>query len=100
MKLVYVLPIFLIVGVLLMIRKREGFGVFGGRSALNGITLNSRDFYTLGDLQQQYPTNYWKHSCYAPECNCSSCQKKRYLSEFDKEEQKYHAKRFSPQVFQ
>ena len=100
MKLVYMLPIILIVGVLLLGRNREGYGVFGHRSVLNGIKLNSRDFYSFKDLQQQYPINYWKHSCYAPECHCSSCQKKRYMSEFDKEEQKYHSKRFSPQVFQ
>lgn len=101
MKLVYIIPIFLIVLILMLIgSKRENYGAFTHRAALNGINLNSRDFYSLGDLQQQYPINYWKHSCYAPECNCSSCQKKKYLSEYDREEQKYHAKRFSPQVFQ
>ena len=100
MKLVILAIVIICILVYIFFRKKEDFGVFGGRAALNGITLNSRDFYTLDDLQQQYPTNYWKHSCYAPECNCSSCQKKRYLSVFDKDEQKYHAKRFSPQVFQ
>lgn len=85
MKL-YIIVIIIIVAVITLVRKKEGYGTFGHRAVLNGIKLNSRDFYTFDDLQQQYPVNYWKN--------------KRYLSEYDKEEQKYHAKRFDPQVFQ
>ena len=81
--------IMLFVTILLIIvairQKRENWGVFGHRGTLRGIDELTRSHYTLQELDQQNPSDYWDI---------------KPKSIYDMDIQDYHAKRFDPKDIQ
>lgn len=75
----------LLVIVLLIIvamkQKKESWGAFGHRGTLRGIDKLTRSHYTLQELDQQNPSDYWDV---------------KPKSIYDMDIQDYHAKRFDP----
>lgn len=87
------LLIFLIIGLVFiyvfmpLLRKKENWGVFSHRGSLHGIKNQTRNHYTLQELDYQNPSNYWNEN-------------NQDLSIYDKHIKSYHAKRFDPNLTQ
>lgn len=68
--------------IIVAIRRQENWGVFGHRGTLRGINKLTRSHYTLQELDQQNPSDYWTN------INPKSI--------YDMDIQKYHSNRFDP----
>lgn len=69
----------LIAIVFLNYKKKENYGVFSHRAAMNGIQNQTRNSYSFDKLKLHYPINYWTD---------------KPLNVYDTEIKKYHSKRF------
>ena len=74
--------------VVIVMRQREGYGVFSHRGALHGIKNQTRNHYSFGELDYQNPSDYWDYGI----------RKTKAESVYDRDIQSYHAKRFDPKM--
>ena len=79
--------IFVIMPKLRKIASKEEWGVFSHRSTLHGIKNQTRNHYTLQELDIRNPSDYWDKN-------------NQDLSIYDKHVKSYHAKRLDPKLIQ
>jgi hypothetical protein len=81
-KIAMGIMLFVVTMLIFVAVRRENWGVFGHRGTLRGIDELSRSHYTLEELDQQNPSDYWNN------INPKSI--------YDMHIQDYHSKRFDP----
>ena len=73
--------------VIAMRRQQENHGVFSHRGTLHGTKNQVRNHYTLQELDDQNPSDYWSDTS-------------QDMSIYDKHIKSYNAKRFDPRLTQ